>query len=272
MPGLKRQIVDGRLQCNCCRRWKTLDLFHCNKAATIGHFGRCKACMDSARRQHEYVCELCGETGLGRKGQKFCSVAHAKRARIHRVEVAGKLRCGCCHKLKLVVLFSRTRYTLTGRSNTCKVCTEKSKRHTLFTCEACDRKDVGLKGQRFCTRECRSRGMSGSRSANWKGGTHINHYGYVIINAITVGGQRQTAQMEHRIIMEDTLGRRLFADETVHHINGIRHDNRVQNLELWTKNHPTGQRVLDKVIWAEELLHRYAPEKLVARLRVANSG
>ncbi|WP_442816133.1 HNH endonuclease [Streptomyces sp. NBC_01233] len=62
--------------------------------------------------------------------------------------------------------------------------------------------------------------------------------------------------------MEQTLGRDLFEDETVHHINGVRDDNRPENLELWSSRHPKGQRVDEKVAWALEILARYAPERI----------
>lgn len=39
--------------------------------------------------------------------------------------------------------------------------------------------------------------------------------------------------------------------------NGVRDDNRPENLELWTISHPTGQRVEDAVAWAREILRRY---------------
>ena len=62
---------------------------------------------------------------------------------------------------------------------------------------------------------------------------------------------------EHRIKMEEMLGRPLLENETVHHINGIRSDNRPENLELWCHSQPYGQRVEDLVSWAKEILGRY---------------
>jgi hypothetical protein len=58
--------------------------------------------------------------------------------------------------------------------------------------------------------------------------------------------------------MSEMLGRKLMKHERVHHINGIRDDNRPDNLELWTTAHPAGQRVEDIVAFAKWVLSTYA--------------
>lgn len=68
--------------------------------------------------------------------------------------------------------------------------------------------------------------------------------------------------MQHRLRMEEYLGRPLLKQESVHHRNGDRQDNALENLELWSASHPSGQRVDDKVAWAVELLKLYRPDLL----------
>jgi hypothetical protein len=83
-----------------------------------------------------------------------------------------------------------------------------------------------------------------------------NHAGTVM------GGYVRTLKdgkriFDHRRVMEEMLGRPLLPEETVHHVNGDRSDNRPENLELWSSSQPSGQRIQDKIDWARSILRLY---------------
>lgn len=112
----------------------------------------------------------------------------------------------------------------------------------------------------FCAKSCRrAQYPSGKNSGNWKSGRHRHPLGYAYRHLDTFSDEeREIVQpmaragrgmyvLEHRAVMAISLDRPLLSTETVHHKNGVRDDNDLENLELWQSAHPAGVRVADLV-------------------------
>jgi HNH endonuclease len=90
-------------------------------------------------------------------------------------------------------------------------------------------------------------------------GDGANHDGYRLVIARDHPFARKNGYVaEHRLVMESMIGRYLLPEETPHHKNGVRDDNRPENLELWNRSQPPGQRAIDKLAWARRIIELYS--------------
>jgi hypothetical protein len=113
-----------------------------------------------------------------------------------------------------------------------------------------------------CLKSDSARMRSGIAHPSYKNGRTYKE-GYIIILDRTHPNANKYGKVsEHVMVMSKYLGRAIIPGETVHHKNGIRDDNRIENLELWGGKHPPGTKVSDMVDFCVEYLKQYAPHKL----------
>ena len=147
-------------------------------------------------------------------------------------------------------------------------------RLNVLVCAVCDRKfnQKRINNTEYCTLKCkklaasrRHKGISINgpcMTAPWGSGYKTSN-GYKMISKNHPNAKCRSPKtgkgqvMEHVWVMSERIGRPLNKKETVHHRNGIRDDNRLENLELWSSSHPPGQRVEDKIHWCKEFLEQY---------------
>lgn len=78
--------------------------------------------------------------------------------------------------------------------------------------------------------------VKGYKNANWRGGKRTDKDGYILIHSPYHPFRDGNSYVrEHRLIMECFIRRFVVPSEVVHHKNNIKHDNRIENLELMTK-------------------------------------
>ena len=153
----------------------------------------------------------------------------------------------CEQDLKLELFRVRKHGGKPRRVNICKKC-EAIRYRPMDNCPECS----GMKTIK--APRCRSCSARLQGNKNWKGGK-VESKGYYKLYS---GNGRY--DFEHRLVMEEKLGRKLRENENVHHVNGNKKDNRPENLELWVKSQPPGQRAKDLVLWAKEIIKLYGNE------------
>lgn len=126
-------------------------------------------------------------------------------------------------------------------------------RRAIKICKNCGKeyRRIGSKGVGavYCSTECAYADRIGQRRGPdhwaWKGGRRTAAGGYIEValpDEHPYASMRRNERyvMEHRLTMAEHLGRPLEANETVHHVNGDRADNRLENLQLRQGRHGNG--------------------------------
>ena len=232
----------------------------------------------------EKSCENCGQPFFSYPSddRRFCSLACRSAKRFGKPNIAPgrevvRFTCKECSKpfgmMQSYLTEYRKKHTKDPMycSRDCSNIGRRkdSEQRNTFTCINCgetlskSRKPGGriYAQQRYCSIKCKIEFRKKSAFERFKNGgykRHVKRHGYVWISVPELAREgKQRSMLEHRYIMEQSLGRKLYPEETVHHKDGDRHNNAIENLELFSNRHGPGQRVTDKVTFAIEILGLY---------------
>lgn len=110
----------------------------------------------------------------------------------------------------------------------------------ILKCKQCgkDFNTTITRSTKYCNNKCYGAAKMGSNNENWKGGRYYSQWGHVYIRAPKKHPHKSSNGyiFEHRLAMEKHIGRYLESTEFVHHLNGIKDDNRIDNLVVITKH------------------------------------
>lgn len=206
----------------------------------------------------QHICEVCGAPFKPQSNTpRFCSRACKHEWQRGRKWGKGKTQferaCEKCGKT-----FQTVEKVQRYCSSACWYARNEGKPpHGIAECAHCGQAfERTYPEQRYCGHSCGRRAHGSSRRRD-VGARRVLTTGYVSIKVADNGDRSERWRPEHRYVMEQHLGRPLLPEESVHHRNGDRADNRLENLELWSGRHLQGQRVEDLVAFAREILELY---------------
>ena len=200
-------------------------------------------------------CERCGKE----KGYKYKS--HVKRFCSYACSNVGKQKgetvkviCECCGKeFELLASAKRSREKQGNPVKYCSIkCNAKARtKAKIVNCLYCN-KEIVTTRQKYCSTECAGKSRVGTKIVNKRVYSANGWYenGYKVIN------HEGKPIKEHIKIMEDHIGRKLKKDEVVHHINEIKDDNRLENLQLMTRSEHSSHHRRKDVEEGKELFGR----------------
>lgn len=141
----------------------------------------------------------------------------------------------------------------------CRVCRQRYRLNNYTLGKVCP--DCGTKISNKARRCAPCNGLS-KRGVPHGSGRSKHPQGYIILSGQYDHPNASSRGLlaEHVKVMTEMLGRPMRPGENVHHRNGIRDDNRPENLEIWISSQPPGQRVVDLVAWARDIIDTYGDE------------
>ncbi|HMK59257.1 MAG TPA: HNH endonuclease [Nitrososphaeraceae archaeon] len=209
--------------CSICKTEKKLEEFTRDKYKKDSKKSRCKECVR----------------------KNYCEKSNVRPDK-------GSKKCGHCQTEKNYEEFGSNKANFDGLHFWCLICArKKAKEYRLKYPENYERE----KHKKFLNWRKQLGVEPEIRLRSRKGEGYVNRQGYLSFKKIghPCADKNGRVQASHLVIYEYT-GRILKKGESVHHKNGMRLDNSIENLEVWSSSQPGGQRIEDKINWCIQFL------------------